>query len=79
MLRREHLDRINVAFDDHRLVAIAGLILPVNLAHNLAVADELTATTELVPGKLLGVPVALIKGYPYEPMDEVDSRAIVHE
>ena len=34
MPRREHLDRINVAFDDHRLVSIARLILPVNLAHH---------------------------------------------
>ena len=45
----------------------------------IAVADELAATAELVTGKLLGVPVALIKGYPYEPMEDADSRAIVRE
>ena len=28
MLPRNHPDRIHVAFDDHRLVADAGLILP---------------------------------------------------
>ena len=35
MLSREQPDRIHVAFDDHRLVANAGLILPVTLAHHL--------------------------------------------
>ena len=45
----------------------------------IAVADELAATAELVTGKLLGVPVALIKGYPYERMDDADSRAIVRD
>ena len=28
MLPRRHPDRIRIAFDDHRLVANAGLILP---------------------------------------------------
>ena len=32
MLPRERPDRICAAFDDHRLVANAGLILPDNLA-----------------------------------------------
>ncbi len=45
----------------------------------IAVADELAATAELVTGKLLGVPVAIIKGYPYEHMDDASSRAIVRE
>ena len=39
----------------------------------IAVADE------LVTGKLLGVPVALVQGYPYEPMEDADSRAILRE
>ncbi len=43
----------------------------------IAVADELAATAELVTGKLLGVPVALIKGYPYERMEDADSHDIV--
>ena len=32
MLPRNHLDRIQIAFDDHRLVNNAGLILPATLA-----------------------------------------------
>ena len=43
----------------------------------IAVADELAAAAELVTGKLLGVPVAIIRGYPYEPMPDADSSAIV--
>ena len=35
MLPRNHLDRIRIAFDDHRLVANAGLILPSTLALRL--------------------------------------------
>ena len=31
MLPLEHPDRIHVAFDDHRLVAKAGLLLPTSL------------------------------------------------
>ena len=33
MLPRNHPDRIGVSFDDHRLVANAGLLLPATLAH----------------------------------------------
>ena len=32
MLPRNHPDRIQIAFDDHRLVANAGLLLPVTLS-----------------------------------------------
>ncbi len=39
MLPREHLDRIHMAFDDHRLVANAGLLLPVTLAHHLGLGE----------------------------------------
>ena len=39
MLPRERLDRIEIAFDDHRLVANAGLILPVTLAHRLGLSE----------------------------------------
>ena len=35
MLPRNHPDRIQIAFDDHRLVANAGLLLPVTLAQHL--------------------------------------------
>ena len=39
MLPRNDPDRIQVAFDDHRLVANAGLILPVTLAHHLGLGE----------------------------------------
>ena len=35
MLPLEHSDRIQIAFDDHRLVANAGLLLPATLAQHL--------------------------------------------
>ncbi len=35
MLSRSHPDRIQIAFDDHRLVANAGLMLPATLARRL--------------------------------------------
>ena len=39
MLPRNHLDRIQIAFDDHRLVADAGLILPATLARRLGLPE----------------------------------------
>ncbi len=44
----------------------------------LAVADELAAAAELVMGKLEGVPVAIIRGYPY-PRGEGSARQIVRD
>ena len=32
----------------------------------LATADELAAAAELVMGKIAGIPVAIVRGYPYE-------------
>lgn len=45
---------------------------------NLAVADELAAAAELVMGKLDGVPVAIVRGYPY-PRGEGTARQIVRD
>ena len=39
MLPLERSDRIHVALDDHRLVANAGLILPVTLAHHRGLGE----------------------------------------
>ena len=39
MLPRDDPDRIQIAFDDHRLVANAGLLLPVTLAHHLGLGE----------------------------------------
>ena len=36
MLAHNNPDRIRIAFDDHRLVANAGLLLPAALARHLA-------------------------------------------
>ena len=39
MLPLEQSDRIQIAFDDHRLVANAGLLLPVTLAQRLGLRE----------------------------------------
>ena len=39
MLPRNHSDRIRIVFDDHRLVANAGLLLPVTLARHLGLGE----------------------------------------
>ena len=43
----------------------------------ICVADELAATAELVTGKVLGVPVTIIKGYHYEPMEDASHEALL--
>ena len=40
MLPLERPDRIHVAFDDHRLVANAGLLLPASLAQRLGLGGR---------------------------------------
>ena len=53
MLPRNHPDRIHVAFDDHRLVASAGLLLPVTLAHHLGLGELVDRHVDLgdAPGR----------------------------
>ena len=53
MLPLERPDRIHVAFDDHRLVANAGLLLPVTLAHHLGLGELVDRHVDLgrVPGR----------------------------
>ena len=53
MLPRERPDRIQIAFDDHRLVANAGLILPVTLAHHLGLGALVDSHVDLgdAPGR----------------------------
>ena len=53
MLPRNDPDRIQVAFDDHRLVANAGLILPVTLAHRLGLGELVDDHVDLgdAPGR----------------------------
>ena len=53
MLPLEHPDRINVAFDDHRLVANAGLVLPATLALHLGLPQLVDRHLDLgrAPGR----------------------------
>ncbi len=53
MLPPEQADRIDVVFDDHRLVANAGLILPVTLAHHLGLGELVDQHVDLghAPGR----------------------------
>ena len=43
------------------------------------VADELAATAELVTGKVLGVPVSIIRGYAYETMEDASNQALIRD
>ena len=53
MLPREQPDRIQIAFDDQRLVANAGLLLPVTLAHHLGLGELVDRHVDLgnAPGR----------------------------
>ena len=53
MLPRNHPDRIQVAFDDHRLVTNAGLILPATLALHLGLPELVDRRLDLgdAPGR----------------------------
>ena len=53
MLPRNDPDRIHVAFDDHRLVANAGLLLPVTLAQHLGLSELVDNNVDLgeTPGR----------------------------
>ena len=53
MLPRNDPDRIQVAFDDHRLVPNAGLLLPVTLAHRLGLGELVDHHVDLgdAPGR----------------------------
>ena len=57
MLPPECPDRIQIAFDDHRLVANAGLILPVTLARHLGLGElavKAPSTPRFREGRLWG-------------------------
>lgn len=43
----------------------------------IAVADELAATAELVTGKTEGVPVTIIRGYSYVPMEDASIQRLI--
>ena len=75
-------DRIEIAFDDHRLVANAGLILPVTLAHRLGLSEFVDRHVDLgeAPGRANGgdklltlVASALAGGPPMADIDDADA------
>ena len=53
MLPRNHLDRIHITFDDHRLVNNAGLLLPATLALHLGLSQLVDRHLDLgrAPGR----------------------------
>ena len=53
MLPRRHPDRIRIAFDDHRLVTNAGLLLPATLARHLGLPQLVERHLDLgqAPGR----------------------------
>ena len=53
MLARHHPDRIQITFDDHRLVANAGLVLPATLALHLGLPQLVQEHLDLgdAPGR----------------------------
>ena len=53
MLPRKHPDGIRVAFDDHRLVANAGLLLPASLSLRLGLGEPADQHVDLgdAPGR----------------------------
>ena len=53
MLPRNHPDRIQITFDDRRLVANAGLLLPATLARHLGLPELVRQRLDLgdAPGR----------------------------
>ena len=54
MLPRNHPDHIQIAFDDHRLVANAGLILPATLALRLGLPPNSSGSTSTSAARRAG-------------------------
>ena len=56
MLSRNHPDRIQVTFDEPRLVANAGLMVPLTLAHHLGLGELVDNHLDLgdAPGRANG-------------------------
>jgi coenzyme F420-0:L-glutamate ligase/coenzyme F420-1:gamma-L-glutamate ligase len=45
----------------------------------LCVADELAAAAELAAGKVLGVPVVLVRGYAYQPSETASLKSLLRD
>ena len=46
---------------------------------NIAIADELASTAELVTGKALNIPVAIVRGYEYAKLENGDISVILRD
>ena len=70
---------IGVAGMDPLLDYVGDLDAFGNVLHTtqIAVADELAATAELVTGKALGIPVTIIRGYNFEPMEDASIQRLL--
>ena len=70
---------IGVAGLDPLLDYVGALDAFGNVLHTtqIAVADELTAAAELVTGKALGIPVTIIRGYPFEAVEEASIQRLL--
>ena len=87
MLPRNHPDRIQIAFDDHRLVANAGLLLPVTLAQHLGLREVVDSHVDLgdAPGranpgdKLLTLVASALAGGDFiDDADVLRSQGAIH-
>ena len=65
MLRRNQPDHIHVAFDDHRLVANAGLILPATLSLHLRPCDGQTGTSSQVVSDISAQRISVLDCLPH--------------
>ena len=80
MLPRNHPDRIQIAFDDPRLVANAGLLLPVTLAQHLGLREVVDSHVDLgdAPGranpgdKLLTLVASALAGISYAYVSNIE-------
>ena len=58
MLSRNHPDRIQITFDDRRLVANAGLLLPATLARHLGLPELVQQRLDIDPERTGKAPSA---------------------
>ena len=80
MLLRNHPDRIQISFDNHRLVTNAGLLLPATLARHLGLRELVDHHHE--PGGAPGgvctlggtvkAPSTLLRGFRWGPVCQLD-------
>lgn len=48
-------------------------------ASQIAIGDEIASAAELVMGKIDGIPVAIVRGYPYQPSETASARSLIRD